>query len=170
MRRSVVAGVLFFTLVPLGACAATPSKLEIQQMSPDEAKQRVLEYYADVLGALGADQWTEMNSWGPCQLDGRSDEVQWTFSAQRFAQLAEPPGLVGDSIASDWRERGLNPSAASNHAPTDDVFLVSDPPSLSGLRADGGFTQISLDPRSALFRAKSACVPGRLEDMDPPEG
>ena len=111
-----------------------------------------------------------MSSWGPCQLDGHPDEVQWTFSAQRFVELPLTPNSYGQQIAAAWTSRGLDPFAGEDDGSTRGSYLVSDPPPLSGIRSDGGFTQISLDPRSALFRANSVCVPGRLEDMDPPQG
>lgn len=170
MKRPVVACILLSTLIPLGACAPTPQESEVHRMSPDQAKEQVLGYFADVRDVVGADQWTERNSWGPCQVNGHSDEVQWTFSAERFAQLAGSPDSYGGTIAAAWRDRGLNPSAAASQTSANPLFLVSDPPSFAGLRADGGFTQISIDPGSALFRAKSTCVAGRLEDMDAPEG
>lgn len=170
MNRRAIACVLTLMFMSVSACAAVPPSRGGEQVTPDEVKETVLGYYADVRAALGDDAWNEMSSWGTCQLDGHRDDVQWTFAAQRFIELPMAPKSYGEQIAAAWTDRGLEPSAGEDDGSTEGSYLVSDPPLLAGSRSDGGFTQISIDPHSALFRATSACIPGRLADMDPPQG
>lgn len=170
MNRPAVVSVLALVLVSVSACAVSSPSNGAEKVTPGEAKETVLGYYADVRDALGSDAWSEMSSWGTCQMDDHRDEVQWTFSAQRFIELPSTPKSYGEQVAAAWKQRGLEPSAGEDEGSFGGSYLVSDPPPLSGVRSDGGFTQISIDPRSALFRATSACIPGRLADMDPPQG
>lgn len=170
MRKFGKSAVFVFLALTLSACGATPQVNGGDTMSPDEAKAEVNALFASAEEIIGTGGWAPRTFWGPCEVPGREDEVQWTFAAQKFVSLAGETRDYGDRVAAQWTERGLSPAAGPDSLPTEASYLVSDPPSLEGLRDDGGFTQLSISPDVVLFRAKSRCVPGRVADLESPQG
>lgn len=154
--------------VLLSACSATPEIDKSEIMTPEEAKSQVSGLLTRAQSIVGAGEWAETRSWGPCPLAGREGEVQWTLGAQLFVSLTGEPRGYAAQVADEWRNLGLSPTVSSDTSPSANTYIVSDPAAMTGTRPDGSFTQISISPNVIFFRGNSVCVRGRLEDLEAP--
>lgn len=156
--------------IGLTACDRPVETERSGDVTTEKAKAEVLAFYSSAKAVVGAGNWRSRTFWGPCELSGSNGLVQWSLAAQLIVTLPEDPKAYGQEISRRWSELGLNPEAGPDTAPSESSYFVSDPPRMTGVRADGGLTQISLSPDVVFFRAQSKCVPGRLADLESPQG
>ena len=170
MRKGAWLALVAVVSIVLTACVSPGDAEEENGMTTEEAKAEVLALYSSAKAVIATGDWKPRTFWGPCELGEEDGLVQWSLAAQVFVALSEEPDVYGEQISKQWSDLGLNPEAGPDAVPSNSSYLVSDPPKMSGVRADGGLTQISISPEVVFFRAQSRCVPGRLADLEAPQG
>lgn len=170
MRKGAWLALMAVVSIALTACGSSGDAEEGNGMTTEEAKAEVLALYSSAKAVIAAGDWKPRTFWAPCGQGDGDGLVQWSLAAQVFVTLSKEPRVYGERISEQWSELGLNPEAGPDAAPSESSYLVSDPPKMTGVRADGGLTQISISPDVIFFQAQSRCVPGRLADLEAPQG
>lgn len=169
MRKGAWLALMAVISIALTACVSSDAERG-DGMTTEEAKTEVVALYSSAKAVIATGDWKPRTFWGPCALNGGDGLVQWSLAAQVFVDLPEEPHVYGQEISERWSDLGLDPEAGPDATPSESSYLVSDPPKMTGVRADGGLTQISISPNVVFFRAQSRCVPGRLADLQAPQG
>jgi hypothetical protein len=147
---------------------------EIQEMEDSDradraAVQREMQRLYDEATALVADNWPTVpdESWGTgCgdYADGTPSE-SWNIFNQYFGPTKSSPEETAERVAKMWTDYGFPTQVVEDTKIYPPRKVVSYPPYLTGVRADGLGIVFTIGENYADFQGYSRCAP---EDPDDP--
>jgi hypothetical protein len=137
-------------------------------MTPDEARDEVLNLYTPTSTLIGGTWNKALVEWDECTDSAGKSGVFFNFYAQRRAQPLDDPDAVAEQARALWAERGHAVKVVADDSLTPPRRILSDPAWMSGSSPDGLLLQLTIGTDYADFTGTSRCVPGDLDDLNTP--
>ncbi len=137
-------------------------------MTPEDVKAQIMDLYHASATALASDGWEVEGSWLDCSPSSADLRVRWNLAASRSAPLPGSPSDLASRAQKAWQERGHDVRVERDTNLTPPRWILSDPPYLTGTRADGSYYTLDVSESAVYFRADSACVPGDILRLNAP--
>jgi hypothetical protein len=162
--------VLVLAAVFFGVLLTAPNMKEgaTVTMTPAQSRAEIYNLYVATREALGGTWSGTENSWFECTTtSGDQNGLAFTFAVDRRDQdVVGGPVTVANEVQSLWADRGYKAEISQDNTLSPPLYVLSDPPFLSGNGPDGFLIQLTLKGDVVKFTGTGRCVSGDIEKLN----